>query len=185
MQRNGDEVIVRHILRVPPVNEEEIAEATARLDSVRKLLVEGRMDFNTAAGKYSNDEQASFAGYYLTNSRGESLVAIDEMDKTVVGMLDKVKIGEYSKPVPFTDERTSKKGVRLIYVKSKTEPHRMNLRDDYNRIANSALEEKKYKALERWLTTHISSHYIMLDPAEAACPQLKKWADAAKLYAAF
>ena len=185
VQRNGDEAIVRHILRVPPVNEEEIAEATNRLDSVRKLLVEGRMDFNTAAGKYTNDEQASFAGYYLMNNRGESLVTIDEMDKSIVALLDKVKIGEYSKPVAFTDERTNKKGVRLIYVKSKTEPHRMNIRDDYNRIANAALEEKKYKALEKWLTTHISSHYIMLDPAEAACPQLKKWADAAKLYAAF
>src|SRR5205085_6928370 len=122
VQRNGDEAIVRHILRVPPVNEEEIAEATNRLDSVRKLLVEGKMDFNTAAGKYTNDEQASFAGYYLTNSRGESLVSIDEMDKSIVALLDKVKMGEYSKPVSFADERTGKKGVRLIYLKSKTEP---------------------------------------------------------------
>jgi peptidyl-prolyl cis-trans isomerase SurA len=33
MERNGDEAIVRHILRVPPVNEEEIAEATQKMDS--------------------------------------------------------------------------------------------------------------------------------------------------------
>ena len=90
VQRNGDEAIVRHILRVPPVNEEEIAAATAKLDSVRKLLVDGKMDFNTAAGKFSNDEQAQFAGYYLMNSRGESVVTMDEMDKSVVSILDKV-----------------------------------------------------------------------------------------------
>ncbi|HUC82731.1 MAG TPA: hypothetical protein VMR70_17615, partial [Flavisolibacter sp.] len=59
-----------------------------------------------------------------------------------------------------------------------------NLRDDYNRIANAALEEKKFKALEKWLATHIASHYIMLDAEEAKCPNLKKWADAAKTYAA-
>ena len=176
--------MVRHILRVPPVNDEEIAAATAKLDSVRKLLVEGKMDFNTAAGKFSNDEQASFIGHYLTNGRGESVVTIDEMDKSIVAMLDKVKVGDFSQPIGFTDERSSKRGVRLIFVKSKTEPHRMNLRDDYNRIANAALEEKKYKALEKWLTTHIASHYIMLDPEEAKCPALKKWADAAKIYAA-
>ena len=104
--------------------------------------------------------------------------------KTVVSILDKLKVGEYSQPIPFADERAGKKGVRLFYVKSKSEPHRMNIRDDYNRISSAALEEKKFKALEKWLTTHISSHYIMLDPAEATtCPQLKKWADAAKLYA--
>ncbi len=60
----------------------------------------------------------------------------------------------------------------------------MNIKDDYNRISSAALEEKKYKALEKWLSTHIDSHYIMLDPEEASCPMLKKWADAAKIYAA-
>lgn len=184
VQRSGDEAIVRHILRVPPVNEEEIAEATVKLDSVRKLLVDGKVDFNTAAGKYSDDETAKFAGPYLLNRRNETLVTIDEMDKSVVALLDKVKIGEYSQPMPFTDEQANKKGVRLIYLKSKSEPHRMNLRDDYNRIASAALEEKKYKALEKWLTTNLNTHYIMLDKEEAACPLLKKWADAANVYAA-
>lgn len=184
VQRNGDEAIVRHILRVPPVNEEEIADAVAKLDSVRGLLVAGKMDFNTAAGKFSNDEAAQYSGYFLTNRRNETLVTIDEIDKSIVGILDKVKIGDYSQPLTFTDEQTGKKGVRLVYLKSKSEPHRMNLRDDYNRIATAALEEKKFKALEKWLTTHISSHYIMLDADEASCPQLKKWADAARMYAA-
>ena len=44
-------------------------------------------------------------------------------------------------------------------------------------------KEKKYKALDKWLTTHISSHYIMLDPEVATCPLLKKWADAARTFA--
>ena len=184
VQRNGDEATVRHILRVPPVNEEEVTDATRLLDSVRGLLATGKMDFNTAAGKYSDDETAKFAGPYLLNRRGETLVTIDEMDKSVVTLLDKVKLGEYSQPMAFTDEQSQKKGVRLIYLKSKSEPHRMNLRDDYNRIAAAALDEKKFKTLDKWLTTHIGSHYVMLDADEASCPNLKKWAEAAKTYAA-
>ncbi len=93
-------------------------------------------------------------------------------------------MGDFSQPIAFTDERSSKRGVRMIYLKSKSEPHRMNLRDDYNRIATAALEEKKFRALEKWLSTNINTQYIMLDPEEAACPLLKKWADAAKAYAA-
>jgi peptidyl-prolyl cis-trans isomerase SurA len=183
LERNGDEATVRHILRVPPVNEEEIAAATVRLDSARVKLVTGVMDFNTAAGKYSDDEQSKFAGPYLLNSRGETLISIDEMDKTVVSVLDQLKVGSFSQPMPYTDERQGKKGVRLLYLKSKSDPHRMNIKDDYNRISTAALEEKKFKTLDKWLSTHISSHYIMLDPEEASCPQLKKWADAAKVYA--
>jgi peptidyl-prolyl cis-trans isomerase SurA len=184
VERNGDEAIVRHILRVPPVNEEEIAEATQKMDSIRNLLLNGTMDFNTAAGKFSDDEQAKFAGPYLLNRNGESQVTIDEMDKSIVSILDKLKMGDFSSPVQFSDERTGKKGVRLIYLKGRSEPHRLNLRDDYNRIATSALEEKKFKALEKWMTTNINAHYIMLDPEEAACPELNKWAEAAKAYAA-
>lgn len=184
MERNGDEAMVRHILRIPPVNDEEIAAAMQKMDSVRNLLLKGTIDFNTAAGKFSDDEQAKFAGPYLVNRAGESQVTIDEMDKSVVSILDKLKIGDYSQPIPYTDEQRSKKGVRLVYLKERSEPHRLNLRDDYNRIATATLEEKKFKALEKWLTSNLNSQYIMLDPEEATCPQLKKWADAAKVYAA-
>jgi peptidyl-prolyl cis-trans isomerase SurA len=100
-----------------------------------------------------------------------------------VSVLDKLKIGDFSTPIQFSDERSGKKGVRLFYLKSKSEPHRMNLRDDYNRISTAALEEKKFKALDKWMTTHMDAHYIMLDAEEASCPQLKKWADAARSYA--
>ena len=184
VERNGDEAIVRHILRVPPVNDEEIVEAKQRMDSVRNLLVKGTVDFNTAAGKYSDDETAKFAGPYLTNRAGESWVNIDEMDKSIVTELDKLKIGEYSQPIPFTDPQSAKKGVRLMYMKEKSEPHRMNLKDDYNRIANAALEEKKFKVLDSWMTTHMNSQYIRLDADTASCPQLNKWATAAKTFAA-
>lgn len=186
VERNGDEAIVRHILRVPPVNAEEMAATTQKMDSVRNLLVKGTMDFNTAAGKFSDDEQAKFAGPFLLNRSGETWVTIDEMDKSIVAVLDKLKVGDYSQPIPFTDPQdpqNGKKGVRLVYLKGKSEPHRMNLRDDYNRIANAALEEKKFKALDSWLTTHMNAQYIRLETDDKSCPQLKKWEDASKTYA--
>ncbi|HVK96972.1 MAG TPA: peptidylprolyl isomerase, partial [Flavisolibacter sp.] len=178
VERNGDEAIIRHILRIPPVTDDEINAAIAKLDSVRTQLIEGKIDFNTAAGKYSEDEQAKFSGPYILDRSGETTVAIDELDKSVVAQLDKIKVGQYSQPTIFTDERTGKRGVRLIYLKSRTEPHRMNLVDDYNRIAQAALEEKKYKALEKWISRNVSNNYIMLEKSADECPQLKKWSGA-------
>src|SRR4029078_6283627 len=55
IQRSGDDVVVRHLIKVPPVTEDEINLGIARLDSVRAKLITGTMDFNTAAGKYSED----------------------------------------------------------------------------------------------------------------------------------
>jgi peptidyl-prolyl cis-trans isomerase SurA len=184
VQRNGDLATIRHILRIPPVTDVEINAGIAKLDSVRSKIVAGTMDFNTAAGKYSEDKEAQYTGPYIMSRDGDTYNQIDELDKDVVAVLSKLKLGEISQPVAFTDARTGKKGVRLLYLKSRSEPHRMNLRDDYNKIKQAALEEKKYQALEKWLDSHISNYYIMIDPEQGQCPQLQKWTKAEKTYAA-
>lgn len=179
VSRNGDDAVVRHILRVPPVTEVEMNAATAKLDSVRAKLIGGTIDFSTAAGRYSEDENAKFTGPFLTGRSG-TFVTIDELDKEVVTQLDQLKVGEYSQPVAFTDER-GRKGVRLLYLKSRVEPHRMNLRDDYNKIAELALEEKKMLALDKWLKDKIPAYYIMVDPSLSTCEQLSRWKTADNL----
>jgi len=53
----------------------------------------------------------------------------------------------------------------------------MNLHDDYSKISQFALEEKKGKTLDNWLKAKIPTYYIMVDPGTLAdCPQLKKYA---------
>ncbi|GAA4340463.1 peptidylprolyl isomerase [Flaviaesturariibacter amylovorans] len=173
MQRNGDEAVVRHILRKAPVTDAELKSGLSRLDSVRAKIVAGNMDFNTAAGKYSEDEAAKFSGPYITGRNG-SYVAIDELDKEVVTQLGPLKVGDISQPAAFTNERGDK-GVRILYLRNRTEPHRMNLRDDYNRISTAALEEKKMQVLEKWLAAHITDYYIMIEKDVEHCAQLKKW----------
>ena len=39
----------------------------------------------------------------------------------------------------------------------------MNMQDDYSKISQFALEEKKSKVLEKWLKDKIPTYYIMVD----------------------
>jgi peptidyl-prolyl cis-trans isomerase SurA len=175
VQRNGDDAVVRHILRIPPVTNDEIKQATRKLDSVRSNIIAGKISFNAAASKYSDDESAKFAGPCITNQDGSTGVTIDALDKDMVGMLSKMKVGDIAPPVAYTDEQ-GKKGVRLVYLKSRSEPHRMNLHDDYSKISQYALEEKKAKAMEKWLATKLPTYYVNVDPqTENECPKLKKF----------
>jgi peptidyl-prolyl cis-trans isomerase SurA len=183
VQRNGDLATIRHILRIPPVTDAEMAQGLSKLDSVRSKIIAGIMNFNTAAFKYGEDEEQKYTGPYIMSSDGDTYNRIDELDKDVVAVLSRIKVGDFSQPSVFTNERTGKKGVRILYLKTRTEPHRMNLRDDYNKIKQAALEEKKYQALDKWLTTHIPSYYIMIDPDKANCQQLQKWTNMQKTYA--
>ncbi|MFZ9877355.1 MAG: peptidylprolyl isomerase [Chitinophagaceae bacterium] len=175
VQRNGDDAIVRHILRIPPVTTDEIDQAKRKLDTIRSKVIAGTMTFNEAATKYSDEESAKYTGPYLTNRDGSTFVTIDQLDKEMVGVLSKLSPGDFSVPIAFENEQ-GKKGARIIHLKSRSAPHRMNLRDDYSKIAQFALEEKKSKVMEKWIQNKLTTYYVNIDSATAEeCPQLKKY----------
>src|SRR6185436_487128 len=149
VSKTGDDAIVRHILRIPPVTDAEINQAKSKLDTVRSKVIAGTIAFNEAATKYSDDEAAKFTGPCILNRDGSPYITIDLLDKDMIASISKMKIGDISQPVVFTGDQ-EKKGVRIIYLKSRSEPHRMNLKDDYSKISQLALVEKKGLALEKW-----------------------------------
>lgn len=176
VSRSGDDAVIRHILRIPQITQDETNQAIGLLDSVRKQLIAGTMSFGEAVVKYSDDETAKYTAGRLLGRDGSTFLTIDQLDKDLVLLLknENLKPGEYSKPVPYTDER-GKKGVRLIQLVSKSEPHRENLKDDYNRVAQRALDEKKADVLQRWFQARISNYYIMIDDEFKNCSNLAKW----------
>jgi peptidyl-prolyl cis-trans isomerase SurA len=176
VERNGDDAVVKHILRIPPVTDAEIAQSKGRLDTVRSKIVAGNIGFNEAAKKYSEEDAQKFTGAFVLSRDGSPYVTIDQLDKEMVALLSKMKIGDVSQPTAFTSEQ-GKKGVRLVFLKSRSEPHRMNLTDDYSKISQMALEEKKGIALDKWMRTKIPTYYIMVDNVTSAdCPQVQKFA---------
>jgi peptidyl-prolyl cis-trans isomerase SurA len=178
VNRAGDDATVRHILKIPQVTDTEVAEAVKHLDSVRAKMISGILTFGEAVSKYSDDENAKFTGG-LKQCRNGNYCVIDELDKDVVVLLKTLKLGEYSQPTAYVDER-GRKGVRILYLKSRTEPHRENLKDDYNRISQRALEIKKEEALEKWFQKKIPTYYIMIDEEFKACSMLGTWLSVAK-----
>lgn len=175
ISRSGDEAIVRHILRIPPVTDDEVKEAIIKLDTVRQKLVSKQLGFGEAVSKYSDDENSKFnAGSAASNRDGSTFVNIDQLDKDLIKPISVMKPGDYSQPQVYTDER-GRKAVRLIYLKNRTQPHRENLRDDYNRVAQRALEEKKNGVLEKWFKEHIPTYYVLIDREYAGCTGLDDW----------
>jgi len=176
VSRSGDDAVVRHILKVPQITAPETKEVTDRLDSVRALLITGSIKFGEAVAKYSNDETQKFTGGMLQSKDGDTYLTIDELDANMVGVLKNLNVGQFSQPTEYADER-GKKGVRIIYLESRSDPHRENLRDDYNRVSQRALEEKKNEALEKWFATKIPTYYIKLDDEFLSCEEMKKWVE--------
>jgi peptidyl-prolyl cis-trans isomerase SurA len=173
VSRAGDDAFVRHILKIPQITDEDIKQTITRLDSVKIKLVSGNIGFGEAVAKYSDDESSKYTGGMRQCANG-TYCQIDQLDKDIIPVLKELKPGEYSEPKSFTDER-GKKGVRIVYLKTRTEPHRENLKDDYNKVAQRALEEKKSASLEKWFNEKIPTYYIMIDDEFQSCPEMIKW----------
>ncbi len=178
VSRLGDDAVVRHILRIPQITQYELKAAKEKLDSIRAKLIAGTLEFGSAVSRYSDDEQSKFTAGMIQGSSG-TFLTIDQLDKDLVVKLKDLKVGEFSQPMDYTDER-GKKGARILYLKTKTEPHRENLKDDYNKVAQRALEQKKEGEIEKWFNSKIRNYYIMIDEEYRNCPSIQKWVKVAE-----
>lgn len=174
VSRSGDDAVVRHILKIPPITDEEIKIETKKLDSVKAQILRKEMDFGEALNKVSDDEMNKNVGGQISGRDGSGFITIDQLDKEMVNIIKLLKPGQFSAPNVYTDE-TGQKKVRLIYFKSRTEPHRENLKDDYNKIAARAIEDKKQNKLENWFKEHIPTFYITIDKEYVNCTALSEW----------
>jgi peptidyl-prolyl cis-trans isomerase SurA len=176
VSRNGNDALVRHIIKIPVVTDYELKQGFEKLDTARSKLIAGVLDFGGAVNKYSDDENSKFTAGMMQGQNG-TFLTIDQLDKDIVPVLKNLKPGGFSQPMAYTDA-SGKRGVRIVYLKSQTAPHRENLKDDYSKIAEKALAEKKEAALEKWFNQRLSSYYIMIDPEYTDCEILKIWVDA-------
>jgi len=175
IERKGDKATIRMILRVPPVTKNEILASTIKLDSIRTLITTGKMNFNEAASKFSEDPSVKFSGPFMTGRDGNASVTIDQLDKETVALISKMNVGDISPATAYTSEE-KKAAVRIVFLKSRTEPHILNLRDDYNRIASEALEQKKAEVIDKWMAAKVPTYYIMVDKTTSeSCQSLQKY----------
>ena len=176
VSRNGNDAVVRHIIKIPQVTGIELKEGFEKLDTVRARLIAGTIDFGGAVNRYSDDENSKFTAGMMQGQNG-TFLTIDQLDKEIIPILKNLKPGGFSQPAEYTDP-SGKKGVRIVFLKTQTEPHRENMKDDYSKISLRALENKKEEALEKWFSSRLSSYYIMIDPEYRTCDTMKTWMNA-------
>jgi peptidyl-prolyl cis-trans isomerase SurA len=181
IKRQGDNITVQHILLKPNVTRTDLAEATKKLDSVRLLILDGKMTFGEAVVKYSDLPMAKFDGGMLQNRmNGSTLITIDQLDqpseRDIVLLLDTLKPGGISKPMPYVDDQPGgRSGIRIVYLKTRTNPHRENMTDDYARIQQRTLQLKQQDARDKWLREKIPTYYIHVEDEFKQCNHIAKW----------
>ena len=159
IERRGDYVNVRHILLTVKVAPEALQEAYDELDSIAALINNDSITFDEAVRRFSDEKDRINGGVLVNPMSGGTLFDASELDQQVAGVVNRMKVGEISVPVPMKTE-DNKDACRLIYLKKKTEPHKANLRDDYTVIRDLAMQKKREEIINNWIESKSGKAYI-------------------------
>lgn len=175
IERRGERINCRHILIHAKVSTEDRIKTQMEMDSLAKDLRAGKISFAEAAEKYSDDKESKMnSGNVMNPATGSSRFESDQMDPGILFALDKMEVTEISSPL-LTTTREGDSAYRIIQLKSRTLPHRLNLKDDYQRLQELALQDKQNTVLENWRNKKKQLTYIRLAEDYKNCPDLKDW----------
>ncbi|MGG7661614.1 foldase protein PrsA [Dyadobacter sp. BHUBP1] len=174
LETRGAEYHARHILLRPDYNKgTDMTAATRALDSLRTLIKSDSLKFAKAALDNSDDkETAESGGLIQDRSTGQSKLTLDaSMDPALYFAIDTMKVGDLSMPISYRLEDGSS-AMRILWYKSKSEPHTANLHDDYEKMAQIVLSNKRNNALEEWFKKAQGDVYISIEPEYRNCKVL-------------
>ena len=175
IQRKGEQADVRHILKMPQHTAADFEIAMKRLDSIRTEILANKISFSEAVGKYSTDDMAKMtAGMVTDNRSGSTHLVVDQLDPSLALGIDSLKPGTISEPQMFRNTQ-GEQSCRIIFLKDRTEPHKANLKDDYDKIKAVALAQKQNEKLEAWIQAKLPTYYLKIDPQYSSVPTLKLW----------
>jgi len=174
LEIKGSTFNTRHILRIPKASEADIQKAERYLDSLKKEIIAGTIEFSKAAKEYSEDRGTSDAGGFFTDPASSSnrLSLRTLEDPVLYFTIDTMKVGDITPPIRFEDPREGTK-VRILFYKARYPAHKANLEDDYEKLKAATLRRKEDEVLTKWFITAKEDIFIDIDPAYDRCDALK------------
>ncbi len=173
VDRKDDRVDTRHILMKPKINPEARQKAIARLDSIVGAIRKDSVTFDKAARYYSQDKNTAMnSGLVVNPETGSSQFELKQLDTKDYLVVRDLKVGEISDPYESTDEN-GKTIYKVVRLKSRTNPHKANLDQDYMMIQMMALAQKRQNVIDKWIQNKQKDTYIHIDDSFKTCDFIK------------
>lgn len=185
IEKKGNLYRSRHILLRPEFSIEEQTAATNQLDSLALLIRNGTLKFKDAVVKYSEDpssrsnEGVVINNLYAENNQMARLASTkfmkEELPVTDYEQIRRLKPGEVSDAFAARDYKGNEM-FKIIQLNEVIQTHKATLKEDYMRIEDMALEDKKQKVFNEWLNKKIEQMYVRItEPYRSYAFENKHW----------
>ena len=167
IEKRGDRIKVRHILRKPQVSEKSITRMMARLDSIKEDIDSARFTFEEGAAVISHDKDTRNNNGVMFFNREEdgttsSKFRLQDLPVEIASVVEGMKVGEVSKP--FVMERDNGTTVcAIVKLKSRTESHKANMRDDYEYLKELYAGKMGEEKVMRWIKEKQKTTFVRIN----------------------
>ena len=173
VERLGDRVRVRHILRKPRIPMESINSCISRLDSIAQDIRSGNHTFEFCVSAYSQDKDTRNNNGLMSHTIPGSPVFISkfemqELPQDVAKAVDRMHVGEISDPFVMQLEN-GKTTCAIIKLKNKINGHYANMADDYEKLFEMVSLMRQQEALEKWIREKQRTTYVRISEGWNDC----------------
>ena len=173
VERLGDRVRVRHILRKPRVPMESVNNCLARLDSIAQGIRGGNSTFESCVVAYSQDKDSRNNNGLMTFEPEPGVPRIskyqmEQLPPEVARVVDRMHVGEISDP--FTMQlRNGKVVCAIVKLKNKINSHKANVADDYEQLYDIVSSQRKQEVIEKWIREKQRTTYVRISEGWNDC----------------
>lgn len=174
VEKRGDKVNVRHILKKPIVSDEAIEKALNRLDSIADDIRNGKFSFEDGASLLSDDKDTRSNKGLMSNSQlqyGRSITSrfrMQDLPPEVAKVVDTMQVGQISKSFQMINQK-GKTVCVIAKLKNRVDGHRANISDDYQVLKEVVLNKRREEALHQWVVDKIKGVYTRLNENYRDC----------------
>ncbi len=171
IDKRGDKINVRHILRKPNVSKEAIEDATHLLDSLAEEIRADKFSFEEAATYVSDDKDTKNNRGVMVNSTESSRTSKFEMKDLpteVAKAVENLQVGEIS-PAFTMINNSGKTQVAIVKLKSRVEGHKATITEDFQVMKELVLEKERNEFLHDWVVQKIKSTHVRMKDRYKNC----------------
>jgi len=171
VDKRGDKIKVRHILRKPKVSQEAVKEMSLKLDSVADDIRSGKYTFEDAATFVSDDKDTrNNKGLMSYNSEDgrTSRFQMKDLPTEVARQVEKMQPGDVSDAFEMINSR-GKTVCAVIKLKSRINAHRATITEDYQVMKNLVLQKEQEEFIHNWVVEKIKKTYVRMNERYRNC----------------
>ena len=173
MEKRGDKIKVRHILKTAQVPEEAVDASLARLDSIKTDIVAGKFTFEAGASLISDDKDTRnnnglMSKMDMTRGTRMSKFEMQDLPAEVAKVVDTMKIGEVSSPFKMINER-GKTVCAIVKLKNRIDAHKATITEDFQIMQAVVVAKRKEEKMQQWVADKIKNTYIRVNDRYKDC----------------